>query len=89
VVSIPDYGVTPFAQSRNPAKIGRELDAFNATQKTICDAKGILFFDITPISRQAINDRALVASDGLHPSGKMYGQWVALITDDILKVLGK
>lgn len=89
VVSIPDYGVTAFAQSRNPAKIGREIDAFNAAQKTICDAKGIPFFDITPISRQAIDDRELVASDGLHPSAKMYGQWVALITDDILKVLGK
>ncbi len=89
VVSIPDYGVTPFAQSRNPKKIGREIDSFNAVQKTICDAKGIPFFNITPISRQAIDDRTLVASDGLHPSGKMYAEWVKLITDDVFKMIAK
>ncbi|MFT4735379.1 MAG: lysophospholipase L1-like esterase [Algoriphagus sp.] len=89
VVSIPDYGVTPFGQTQNSEKIGKEIDAYNAAKKIICDAKGISFFDITPISRQAIYDKGLVASDGLHPSGKMYGQWVALIGDDILKKLVK
>ncbi|MFT6879433.1 MAG: acyl-CoA thioesterase-1 [Arcticibacterium sp.] len=89
VVSIPDYGVTPFGQTQNSEKIGKEIDAYNAAKKIICDAKGISFFDITPISRQAIYDKDLVASDGLHPSGKMYGQWVALIGDDILKKLVK
>ncbi|MGM0620336.1 MAG: SGNH/GDSL hydrolase family protein [Bacteroidota bacterium] len=76
VISIPDYGVTPFGQERNPEKIAEEIDLFNRinmeeTQKT--DAH---YVDITGISRKAKDDASLVASDGLHPSGKMYRLWV-------------
>jgi hypothetical protein len=41
--------------------------------------------DITPISRQ--NESGLIAPDGLHPSGKMYAQWVQAALPDVLKVL--
>jgi lysophospholipase L1-like esterase len=76
VVSIPDYGVTPFGQTRNPEKIAKEIDLFNRinleeTQKT--DAQ---YVNITGISREAKNNSALIASDGLHPSGEMYRLWV-------------
>lgn len=76
VLSIPDYGVTPFAAEKDPPKIARELDEHNAIAKNICDKYQVAFVDITPGSRRAANEPALVAEDGLHPSGKMYKEWV-------------
>jgi len=83
VVSIPDYGATPFGQSSNPQKIGEELDQYNAYAQSICEGREIPFFNITPISREAVNDPDLVAGDNLHPSGKMYGQWVDLFWEEV------
>lgn len=79
VVSIPDWGVTPFAKGRDQAKVAKEIDAYNAIKKTETEKRGILYVDITPISRQATSDTTLIANDGLHPSGKMYGLWVEQI----------
>jgi lysophospholipase L1-like esterase len=74
VVSIPDWGVTPFAEGRNRAKIAREIDQFNAINREEAARAGAKWVDITPISRGS--DPALVAGDGLHPSGKQYADWV-------------
>ena len=79
VVSIPDWGVTPFAEGRDQEKIAAEIDAYNQVNETICENYGVKYFDITPISRKAAQDESLVALDGLHPSGKMYSEWVELI----------
>ncbi|MEO9966336.1 MAG: SGNH/GDSL hydrolase family protein [Reichenbachiella sp.] len=76
VISIPDYGVTPFAADKNPKKIGLELDEYNRLAKSICQRYKVAFIDITPGSRKAVSDESLVAEDGLHPSGKMYKEWV-------------
>ncbi|MCE7990942.1 MAG: SGNH/GDSL hydrolase family protein [Roseivirga sp.] len=88
VLSIPDYGVTLFGSNRGP-NISAEIDIYNTASKTLCDQYGIAYFDITPISRKAPNDPELTASDGLHPSGKMYAQWVDLIREDISKLLNR
>ena len=77
VVSIPDWGVTPFAEGRDRAKIAREIDQFNGIGREEAQRAGAKWVDITPISRR--NDPALVAGDGLHPSGKQYAEWVTLI----------
>lgn len=79
VVSIPDWGVTPFATSRDRAKIAAEIDLFNRINREESRKSGARYVDVTPISRAATYDPALVAADGLHPSGKMYEQWAALI----------
>ena len=79
VVSIPDWGVTPFAAGRDQQKIASEIDAFNTAARLIAEEGGVAFVDITPGSRLAASDASLVAGDGLHPSGKMYSQWVELI----------
>jgi lysophospholipase L1-like esterase len=89
VLSIPDYGVTPFGQSRDPAKIANEIDEYNSIAKSICEANEISFFDITPISRLASEQPDLIADDGLHPSGKMYAEWVKLVTPWALRNLGE
>jgi lysophospholipase L1-like esterase len=75
VVSIPDWGVTPFAAGQGSI-IAPQIDQFNTINKSISKAAGVDYLDITPISRQAATDTSLIASDGLHPSGKMYTLWV-------------
>ena len=79
VVSIPDWGVTPFAKDRNRSIITNEINAFNKVIHDECKKNNITFFNITEISRKALNDNSLIAEDGLHPSKKMYKQWVKMI----------
>jgi len=79
VVSIPDWGVTPFAKNKNRTIIGNEIDAFNKLIHDECMKNNITFFNITEISRKAVNNNSLIAEDGLHPSKKMYKQWVKII----------
>lgn len=85
VVSIPDWGVTPFAEGRDRAKIATEIDRYNAINREEANRAGARYVDITPVSRG--NDPALVAGDGLHPSGKQYTEWVKLILPEARAVL--
>ena len=80
VLSIPDWGVTPFAAGtgRDLATIARELDDYNAAARALCEARGIAFVDITQLSRQLGADPMMLAADGLHPSAAMYAQWTRL-----------
>lgn len=77
VLSIPDWGATRFGSGsgRDLADVSRELDAYNATAKAICAARGVAFVDITPVSRERGQDTAMLAADGLHPSAAMYAAW--------------
>lgn len=86
VVSIPDYGKTPFGAAKEK-KIAKELDEYNRIAKHISLSYGIPFFNITPISRQAKERPELVAKDKLHPSGQMYTEWVDLFIDDVAKII--
>lgn len=81
VVSIPDWGVTPFAakSGRDAAAIAREIDAFNAAAAALARGRGVDFIDITDISRQPDPDGTLLAADGLHPSAAQYAQWAERI----------
>ncbi len=79
VLSIPDYGFTPYGE-KEQSTISPRIDQFNEVAKKITESKGIKFIDITPISRKGLSDPELVAKDGLHPSGKMYGEFVRLIS---------
>ena len=82
VLSIPDWGVTPFARDsgRDRARIAAELDAYNEAAKEICASLGVAFVDITGISRaeagsDGLGPVAMLAADGLHPSAAMYARW--------------
>ena len=77
VISIPDWGVTPFAEGRDRLKIATEIDVYNAINREETARKGARYVDITPISRR--NDPSLVAGDGLHPSATQYAEWVKAI----------
>jgi lysophospholipase L1-like esterase len=87
VVSIPDWGVTPFAKDRDRAKIGAEIDHFNAINREETLRANARYVDITPGSRNAATDGTLVAGDGLHPSAKMYQQWVNAIAPEATQAL--
>jgi lysophospholipase L1-like esterase len=87
VLSIPDWGATPFAandpRSRPPQQIGQAIDSFNAINKEESLKAKVSYIDITSISRKARSQPELVADDGLHPSGKMYAEWAQLLEEAI------
>jgi lysophospholipase L1-like esterase len=74
VLSIPDWGVTPFARQsgRNVMRIGDELDVYNAIARDETQRRGAYWVDITDISRRHPD---LLADDGLHPSAAQYTLW--------------
>lgn len=82
VLSIPDYGLTPYGKGE--MKISNEIDLFNTVNKQVASQEGVNYVDITPMSRQVTADPALTASDGLHPSAKQYHQWSEKLSDAIL-----
>ena len=85
VLSIPDYSVTPFGGGSG--KIKNEIDMFNAINKHVTLAYKVSYTDITPISREAVNDPFLNANDGLHPSGKQYQNWASLLEAAMLPIV--
>jgi len=89
VVSIPDWGVTPFAKKdkRTARKISAEIDFFNAVNKSLAKSAGVSYLDITTHSRKAKTDKKLLADDGLHPSSLMYKHWAKRLATAISKEL--
>ena len=82
VVSIPDYGFTPFGKPKQ-AEISKALDQFNDVNKRITLKAGIQYVNITDLTRQGLDKPEYVAADGLHPSGKMYTLWVERIVQSL------
>ena len=77
VLSIPDWGVTRFggASGRDLAQVSRDLDAFNASARELCERHGVAFVDITGVSRTHGGEARMLAEDGLHPSAAMHALW--------------
>lgn len=80
VLSIPDWGVTPFAvkEGHDAAAIAHELDAYNTHIRTLCEAQGAAFVDVTASSRTLGAKTGALAEDGLHPSAMQYADWTRL-----------
>lgn len=75
IISIPDYSVTPFADSMNKEKIAREIDLYNSVNKAVSIQYKVNYLDITPDTRRAAEDPSLLSADNLHPSAKAYKKW--------------
>lgn len=88
VLSIPDYSVTPFAQGLNTTYIAAQIDSFNAINKVVSQDYKLHYLDITGESRKAASDPTLIASDGLHFSGKEYAVWAGLL-EPLIKEISK
>lgn len=89
VFSMPDWGVTPFANGRDRVAIAKEIDAYNAINKGVSQSYGVHYIDITPWTREAANDLSLLEPGGLHPSGKEYARWAIKLEEIIKGVLRK
>lgn len=89
VLSIPDWGVTPFAREkdRSAAQVAREIDAYNAAAKEIAKAHRCAWLDITDSTRANGNKKDFLAEDGLHPSGKEYAVWAKRLAPMVLQKL--
>lgn len=75
VLSIPDWGATPYAEGRDRESISKEIDAFNLINKKLSEKWKVNYIDITGGTKEASKDNSLIASDGLHPSAKEYKRW--------------
>jgi lysophospholipase L1-like esterase len=81
VLSIPDYGYTPFGK-KDQETISKGIDAFNRINEAVAQKLDVKYYNITDISRRGLAEPDLVAFDGLHPSGKMYTEWIERILFD-------
>ena len=86
VISIPDWGATPFAEGRDTKKIAEEINAFNDINKSISEKYGVAYIEITEGSRDAKKNPTLVARDKLHPSGTEYNKWANKLAEKIFEV---
>lgn len=87
VLSIPDWGVTPFASDRDRAQIAREIDAYNKVKHDVAAAFKCPYLDITDSTRRNGNNPAFLAEDALHPSGKEYAVWASRLAPVIEHML--
>ena len=85
VLSIPDWGATPFAEGRDRGTIAKEIDLFNETNKWFAENKGCNYVEITESTRANALDANYLAEDGLHPSGKEYAIWADRVVREITK----
>lgn len=78
VLSIPDWGVTPFARTMGVERgqVSSQIDRFNDINREEAELAGVRYVDVTGISRTAADDSSMIAGDGLHPSSVMYRVWV-------------
>lgn len=87
VISIPDWSVTPFAKDRDRTHILAQLARFNTVNRREARRLGCSYIDITPNSWRAGHDLSLLASDQLHPSGKMYADWAEMLLSIVVEIL--
>jgi lysophospholipase L1-like esterase len=88
VLSIPDWGATPYAEGRDRGRIAAEIDLFNGVNREETARAGARYVDVTPESRRVDPARGRIAPDGLHPSGAMYASWTRLVLPEALEALG-
>lgn len=87
VLSIPDWGITPFAITRDTKQIAKEIDEYNGAGKEITEQYNCTFIDITEGQKAEGNNAEMLAEDGLHPSGKEYAKWAAKLAGAIKKAI--
>lgn len=86
VLSIPDWGVTPYAAEKNIQKISEEIDSYNKVCEFIATKYKTHFLEITLSQRKDGSKEDFLAADKLHPSGKEYSKWASLLSNKILAV---
>lgn len=85
VLSIPDWGVTPFAFAKgvDQAQIAFEIDTFNQAKKKLCDTYQVQYIDISTDYRKVGGKTRMVVEDNLHPSKTVHRQWTEKLFNHI------
>ncbi len=87
-VTTPDYTVTPAgADYGDPVPAREGILRTNAALVELATERGVAVVDVFDLSGRAADDRRLVASDGLHPSGTQYALWVERIAPVVRALL--
>ena len=79
IISIPDWGYSPFGESSDMIDISAQIDLFNSSLRKFATDNNLKYVDVTEISRRGINEPNLISGDSLHPSGIMYLEWAKKI----------
>ena len=79
IISIPDWGYTPFGESSDMNDISEQINLFNNSLRKFASTNDLKYVDVTEISRRGINEPDLITNDNLHPSGSMYLEWAKKI----------
>ncbi len=87
VLSIPDWGVTPFAAGRDTRLIATRIDDYNRVCETVSNSLEVHFINITTSQRQDGDQQDFLAPDGLHPSAREYSKWATLVSEKIISIL--
>lgn len=85
VLSIPDWGTSPFAKGRNAKKIAFEIDEFNKVNANIAFKYDCTYCDVTAGTRK--QDDNLFTKDGLHYAAVEYGRWALDVADNIKQLI--
>ena len=85
IISIPDWGSSPYGENMDRNQISTEINTFNNSLKSFANINGLKYVDVTEISRRATNEPNLITDDNLHPSGVMYLEWAKEIFNVWLK----
>jgi acyl-CoA thioesterase-1 len=89
-VATPDYTVTPQGpRYGDPVAQRAGIQRNNSIFRTLATERSIAFVDVYDLSLRAADDRSLVASDGLHPSGRQYSLWVDRIAPVVADLLAR
>ena len=86
VISIPDWGITPFASGRDRKEIANEIDAYNLVCEKNAKAEGANFINITDAYRIDGAKPDYLSVDGLHPSKLEYTKWAIKLTQQITNI---
>jgi lysophospholipase L1-like esterase len=89
VLSIPDWGMAPFAaeNGHDGQRIALEIDNFNATAREITVRRRLPFIDITAHGRATGSAATAFTADGLHPAASIYRHWAQLLAQAIAPTL--
>lgn len=89
VISIPDYSISPFAQTKDPENISKTIDLFNSVNNALSIQYKVQHIDISTDLKNDKEHAPLFVEDGLHPAANEYEKWanetVKIITDQLKK----
>jgi lysophospholipase L1-like esterase len=83
VLSVPDWGVTPFAEGRDRNSISTEIDKYNAVNIDLSLNNEASYISITEGTRQVAVDETILTNDKLHYAAQEHKRWAAQVAEVI------